>query len=29
VTTSSLAILPLDPDLDYWGAVTDLSSSAR
>jgi probable F420-dependent oxidoreductase len=28
VTTSSLAILPLDPDLDYWQAVTDLSPSA-
>ncbi len=28
VTTSSLAILPLDPDLDYWQAVRDLSPSA-
>ena len=28
VMTSSLAILPLDPDLDYWQAVTDLSPSA-
>jgi alkanesulfonate monooxygenase SsuD/methylene tetrahydromethanopterin reductase-like flavin-dependent oxidoreductase (luciferase family) len=28
VTTSSLAILPLDPELDYWQAVTDLSPSA-
>ncbi len=28
VTTSSLAILPLDPALDYWQAVTDLSPSA-
>ena len=25
VTTSSLAILPLDPDLDHWQAVEDLS----
>ena len=29
VTTSSLAILPLDPELDYWQAVRDLSPSAR
>jgi probable F420-dependent oxidoreductase len=28
VTTSSLAIMPLDPALDYWQAVTDLSPSA-
>jgi alkanesulfonate monooxygenase SsuD/methylene tetrahydromethanopterin reductase-like flavin-dependent oxidoreductase (luciferase family) len=28
VTTSSLAILPLDPDLDHWQAVQDLSPSA-
>ena len=28
VTTSSLAILPLDPALDYWQAVTDLSPNA-
>jgi alkanesulfonate monooxygenase SsuD/methylene tetrahydromethanopterin reductase-like flavin-dependent oxidoreductase (luciferase family) len=28
VTTSSLAILPLDPALDYWQVVTDLSPSA-
>ena len=28
VTTSSLAIMPLDPELDYWQAVTDLSPSA-
>lgn len=28
VTTSSLAILPLDPDLDHWQAVRDLSPSA-
>jgi alkanesulfonate monooxygenase SsuD/methylene tetrahydromethanopterin reductase-like flavin-dependent oxidoreductase (luciferase family) len=28
VTTSSLAILPLDPDVDYWQAVTGLSPSA-
>ncbi|MGB0113916.1 MAG: LLM class F420-dependent oxidoreductase [Ilumatobacteraceae bacterium] len=28
VTTSSLAIMPLDPDLDYWQAVQDLSPSA-
>jgi probable F420-dependent oxidoreductase len=28
VTTSSLAILPLDPDLDYWKAVESLSPSA-
>ena len=27
VTTSSLAILPLDPDLDYWKAVEELSPS--
>jgi alkanesulfonate monooxygenase SsuD/methylene tetrahydromethanopterin reductase-like flavin-dependent oxidoreductase (luciferase family) len=29
VTTSSLAILPLDPDLDHWQAVRDLSPSAN
>jgi probable F420-dependent oxidoreductase len=29
VTTSSLAIMPLDPDLNYWQAVRDLSPSAR
>jgi alkanesulfonate monooxygenase SsuD/methylene tetrahydromethanopterin reductase-like flavin-dependent oxidoreductase (luciferase family) len=29
VTTSSLAILPLDPGLDFWQAVRDLSPSAR
>ncbi len=28
VTTSSLAILPLDPDLKYWDAVKGLSPSA-
>jgi probable F420-dependent oxidoreductase len=28
VTTSSLAILPLDPELDYWTAVRELSPSA-
>jgi probable F420-dependent oxidoreductase len=28
VTTSSLAILPLDPALDYWTAVRELSPSA-
>jgi alkanesulfonate monooxygenase SsuD/methylene tetrahydromethanopterin reductase-like flavin-dependent oxidoreductase (luciferase family) len=28
VTTSSLAILPLDPELDYWKAVESLSPSA-
>jgi probable F420-dependent oxidoreductase len=28
VTTSSLAILPLDPDLQYWDAVRSLSPSA-
>ena len=28
VTTSSLAILPLDPDLDHWQAVRDLAPSA-
>ena len=28
VTTSSLAIMPFDPDLDYWTAVHDLSPSA-
>ena len=28
VTTSSLAIMPLDPELDYWQAVKDLSPSA-
>jgi probable F420-dependent oxidoreductase len=28
VTTSSLAILPLDPDLDTWDAITVLSPSA-
>jgi probable F420-dependent oxidoreductase len=28
VTTSSLAIMPLDPDLDYWTAVRELSPSA-
>lgn len=28
VTTSSLAILALDPELNYWQAVTDLSPSA-
>ena len=29
VTTSSLAILPLDPELDHWQAVRDLSPSAN
>ena len=29
VTTSALAILPLDPALDYWQAVKDLSPSAK
>ena len=29
VTTSSLAILPLDPKMDYWTAVKDLSPSAH
>ena len=28
VTTSSLAILPLDPDLDHWQAVKDLAPNA-
>ena len=28
VTTSSLAILPLDPDLDHWQAVRDLAPAA-
>lgn len=28
VTTSSLAILPLDPELDYWRAVSELAPSA-
>jgi len=28
VTTSSLAILPLDPEMDYWQAVKDLSPEA-
>ncbi len=28
VTTSSLAIMPFDPELDYWTAVRDLSPSA-
>ena len=28
VTTSSLSILPLDPDLDHWQAVRDLAPSA-
>lgn len=28
VTTSSLAILPLDPELDHWQAVRDLAPSA-
>jgi len=28
VTTSSLAILPLDPSLDHWQAVRDLAPSA-
>jgi len=28
VTTTSLAILPLDPELDFWQAVRDLSPSA-
>jgi probable F420-dependent oxidoreductase len=29
VTTSSLAILPLDPSVDFWDAVRSLSPSAR
>lgn len=29
VTTSSLAILPLDPELDHWEAVRSLSPSAH
>ncbi len=29
VTTSALAILPLDPALDYWQAVKDLSPSVK
>ena len=29
VTTSTLAILPLDPDLDFWQGVRDLSPTAR
>jgi alkanesulfonate monooxygenase SsuD/methylene tetrahydromethanopterin reductase-like flavin-dependent oxidoreductase (luciferase family) len=29
VTTSSLAILPLDPELDFWNAVKELSPSAK
>ena len=29
VTTSALAILPLDPALNYWQAVKDLSPSAK
>lgn len=29
VTTSALAILPLDPALDFWQAVKDLSPSAK
>ncbi|MEO1057008.1 MAG: LLM class F420-dependent oxidoreductase [Actinomycetota bacterium] len=28
VTTSTLAILPLDPDLDFWQGVRDLSPAA-
>jgi alkanesulfonate monooxygenase SsuD/methylene tetrahydromethanopterin reductase-like flavin-dependent oxidoreductase (luciferase family) len=28
VTTSSLAILPLDPEMDFWDAVRQLSPSA-
>jgi probable F420-dependent oxidoreductase len=28
VTTSTLAILPLDPDLDHWQAVCDLAPNA-
>jgi len=28
VTTSSLAILPLDPEMDFWEAVRQLSPSA-
>ena len=28
VTTSALAILPFDPDLDHWDAVTALSPNA-
>jgi alkanesulfonate monooxygenase SsuD/methylene tetrahydromethanopterin reductase-like flavin-dependent oxidoreductase (luciferase family) len=29
VNTSSLAILPLDPEMDYWKAVESLSPSAK
>ena len=29
VTTSSLAILPLDPKMEYWTAIKDLSPSAH
>lgn len=29
VTTSALAILPLDPALNYWQAIKDLSPSAK
>jgi probable F420-dependent oxidoreductase len=29
ITTSSLAILPLDPDLDMWDAVRSLAPTAR
>ena len=28
VTTSSLALMPLDPEIDHWSAVRDLSPSA-
>jgi hypothetical protein len=28
VTTSSLAIMPLDPDLKHWDAVRSLAPSA-
>jgi alkanesulfonate monooxygenase SsuD/methylene tetrahydromethanopterin reductase-like flavin-dependent oxidoreductase (luciferase family) len=28
VTTTSLAIMPLDPELNYWDAVRGLSPSA-
>jgi alkanesulfonate monooxygenase SsuD/methylene tetrahydromethanopterin reductase-like flavin-dependent oxidoreductase (luciferase family) len=28
VTTSSLAIMPLDPDLDHWQAIKDLAPAA-
>ena len=28
VTTTSLAIMPLDPELNYWEAVRGLSPSA-